>query len=84
MNTGGVSMLDRCPGAANFIRPSLIIKTCPNCGEEIEMVTTDVEAKCPGCGLTVYNDAVSCIEHCEYAKECVGEELYNRVKNKKQ
>ena len=75
-------MFDKCPGASNILMPTLKLKTCPECGEEVELVSTDVKVDCPKCGFTIYNDVMSCIEWCEYAKECVGEEMYNRLKKK--
>lgn len=72
-------MVDQCPGAANIRMPRLEIKNCPKCGEEIEIFTNEASAKCSKCGLVVYNDLLSCVQWCEYAKECVGEETYERV-----
>jgi len=72
-------MLDRCPGAATLRTPTLTIKKCPECGEEIEVFSNDVSVTCSRCGFTVYNDALSCIQWCRYAKECVGEETYRRL-----
>jgi hypothetical protein len=72
-------VLDDCPGAADLKRPTIKYKTCPKCGEEIELFSDDVKMDCDGCGLTVYNDALSCVEWCEYAKECVGEETYETL-----
>ena len=72
-------MLDKCPGAANILRPTLILKNCPECGEENELLSTEAKKNCSKCGFTIYNDVVSCVQWCEYAKECVGEELYNRL-----
>ncbi len=69
-------VLDDCPGAADLKRPTIKYKTCPKCGEEIELFSDDVKMDCEECGFTVYNDALSCVEWCEYAKECVGEETY--------
>ena len=75
-------MIDKCPGAKDILMPTLNIKACPECGEEVELVSTDLKADCPRCGFTIYNDVMSCIEWCEYAKECVGGEMYNRLKKK--
>ena len=72
-------MLDKCPGAANILRPTIKIKICPECGEEVEILSSEVKTKCSKCGFTVYNDVASCVQWCEYAKECVGEEMYNRL-----
>jgi hypothetical protein len=83
-----MKIIDDCPGAAPLKRPTIIFKTCPKCGEEIELFSNDVKMKCDNCGFTVYNDTMSCVQWCEYAKECVGEETYNDVmemlKRKKQ
>ncbi|MEM3432842.1 MAG: hypothetical protein QXP27_01570 [Candidatus Methanomethyliaceae archaeon] len=73
-------MIYTCPGTANLKTPTLEIRECPNCGYEIEIASTDLKAKCRRCGFTIYNDANSCIEYCQYAKECLGEELYNKLK----
>jgi ribosomal protein S27AE len=72
-------MLDKCPGAAPLRRPTIILKTCPRCGEEIEMFSDDAKMNCSKCGFTVYNNALSCVQWCEYAKQCVGEEVYNEL-----
>ena len=69
-----------CPGAANLKgTPTLKVKQCPACGGEVEVFSTDVQVSCPACGFTVYNDIKSCIRWCAYAKECVGEEMYERL-----
>jgi NAD-dependent DNA ligase len=72
-------MPDNCPGAANLRTPTLAIKKCPRCGEEVELFSNDISVKCSGCGFVVYNDIASCVQWCKYAKECVGEEVYNKL-----
>lgn len=74
-----MKIIDDCPGAADLRRPTIIFKTCPRCGEEIELFSNDVKMDCDSCGFTIYNDTMSCVKWCEYAKECVGEEAYNQV-----
>ncbi len=77
-------MFDSCPGAAQFTRtPTLKIKKCPECGENVEIFSTELRVKCDNCGFTIYNDLDSCIQWCKYAKECVGAELYNKLKKKR-
>jgi ribosomal protein S27E len=76
-------MLDRCPGAATIRTPTLAIKRCPQCGEEVEIFSNDVAVKCSGCGFVVYNDTASCVQWCRYAKECVGPELYEKLTEQK-
>ena len=72
-------MFDKCPGASNIRTPTIELKACPRCGAEIEMFSSDMQIACPKCGFTVYNDLQSCIQWCKYAKECVGEEVYERL-----
>ena len=54
-------------------------KKCPRCGAEIEIFSIDVKADCPNCGFTVYNDTLSCVQWCKYARECVGEKMYEQL-----
>ncbi len=72
-------MFEQCPGASNIRTPTIELKKCPQCGEEVEMFSTDMQMDCPKCGFTVYNNLESCIQWCKYAKECVGEEVYERL-----
>ena len=73
-------MFDKCPGAAGMRTPTLEIKKCPECGGEVEVFSTDIQVKCRNCGFTVYNKNESCIQWCLHAKECVGKELYYKLK----
>jgi len=59
--------------------PTIIEKTCPNCGELIEMFSIDTEMRCEHCGFTAYNDTLSCVQWCQYAKKCEGEEMYAQM-----
>ena len=54
-------------------------KTCPRCGHEIEIFSVDTEAVCENCGFVIYNDALTCVQWCQYAKKCVGEEAYEQL-----
>ena len=72
-------MLDHCPGAANLKTPTLSIKKCPQCGEEAEVFSNDVSVTCSNCGFVIYNDIMTCVQWCRYAKECVGKDTYNRI-----
>ena len=69
----------QCPGAARLRQPTIEEKVCPVCGNLIEIFSTDVTAACDKCGFVAYNDAQNCIEWCKYAKQCIGEELYNKL-----
>ena len=78
-------MLDnKCPGAANVRgTPTLKVKKCPECAGEIEVFSGDVSVTCKGCGFTIYEELESCIQWCKYAEQCVGEEVYKKLKKKK-
>jgi len=68
-----------CPGAASLkSTPTLTEKTCPVCGSIIEIFSTDTHVACDNCGFIAYNDTQNCLEWCPYAKDCVGEEIYNK------
>ncbi|MGB9886631.1 MAG: hypothetical protein ACPLPT_07880 [Moorellales bacterium] len=72
-------MLSACPGSRSLRTPELKIKACPRCGEEVEVFSTDVQVRCERCGFTIYNDLLSCARWCQYARQCLGEELYARL-----
>ncbi|MFZ5649860.1 MAG: hypothetical protein ACOY4I_03255 [Bacillota bacterium] len=72
-------MLNRCPGSLAGT-PTLKIKKCPECGSDVEIFSNDVKVECERCGFAVYNDVESCVQYCKYAKLCVGEELYKKLK----
>jgi ribosomal protein S27AE len=72
-------MVSQCPGAVNIRMPRLEVRQCPKCGDEIEIVSNESSAKCSKCGFVIYNDLLSCVEWCEYARECVGDKAYERV-----
>lgn len=59
--------------------PTIIEKICPRCGHEIELFSIDTERTCENCGFVAYNDTLSCVQWCAYAKQCVGEEMYNAM-----
>ncbi len=59
--------------------PTIHEKVCPNCGNLIELFSIDTEMACEKCGFVAYNDTLSCVQWCRYAKQCVGEEMYNHM-----
>ncbi len=72
-------MMGSCHGTDNLKTPTLEIKICPRCGNEIEIFSIDTEMACDKCGYVIYNDIQSCVKWCKYAKMCVGEEMYNKL-----
>ena len=76
-------MFDKCPGAVHIRTPVIKVKKCPECGREVEIFSNEMQTRCSKCGFTIYNDLESCVQWCKYAVECVGEELYQRLKKKR-
>ena len=33
----------------------------------------------PHCGFVVYNDTLSCVQWCKYARQCVGDAMYEQM-----
>lgn len=70
-------MFEGCQGKPRT--PTLHEKICPNCGQIIELFSIDTQAVCENCGFIAYNETLSCVQWCKYAKKCVGEEMYNHM-----
>lgn len=73
-------MLSHCPGAANLRTPTLSIRKCPQCGEEVEFFSNELNVVCSRCGFVIFNDIQSCIQWCRHAEECIGSEQYWKLK----
>ncbi len=69
-------IMEGCQGKPQI---RIMEKTCPQCGHEIEIFSVDTEAVCENCGYVIYNDTLSCVQWCKYAKQCVGEQTYERL-----
>ena len=54
-------------------------RVCPHCGNIIELFSVDTEVACDKCGFVAYNDTLSCVQWCQYARKCVGDEMYERM-----
>jgi hypothetical protein len=77
-------MIFNCPGSQKFKQPQAENIRCPHCGGEAEIWTDESRTVCPKCKRTVEREAgQSCLDWCKYAKECVGEEIYNKYMKKK-
>jgi hypothetical protein len=78
-------MIFGCPGSSKFKQPAPENVKCPSCGGEVEIWTDEIERACPRCKNKVTREGgQSCLDWCKYAKECIGEERYNKyLKNKK-
>ena len=74
----------KCPGSIRVRQPMPEMFTCPNCGSEVEIWTHERMRKCSICNKPVVKDmgGASCIQWCQYAKECIGEERYQELLRK--
>ena len=45
----------------------------------IELFSIDTQIACEHCGFVAYNDTLSCVQWCEYARKCVGDEMYEQM-----
>ena len=54
-------------------------RICPQCGNVIELFSVDTEVACEHCGFVAYNDTLSCVQWCQYARKCVGDEMYEKM-----
>ena len=69
-------LLDGCQGRkGNQIQE----KVCPNCGNVVELMSSDVFMDCEECGFTVYSDLMDCVQRCPKARQCVGQAYYERL-----
>ena len=75
-------MTTGCPGAASLKGAREIkLKTCPECGAEIEIFSGDISSACR-CGFIAYADTPSCVMWCARARECVGDAIYEEYKRR--
>lgn len=77
----------KCPGSVpdRFNFPEPIV--CPNCRHENEIFKDESRIKCEKCETEmkrVDGLAVSCVEWCDKARACFGEERYNEWLKQKQ
>lgn len=70
-------LMDSCQGKPRT--PTIIEKVCPNCGSIIELFSIDTEVACEKCGFVAYNDTLSCVQWCKYARKCVGDAMYEHM-----
>ena len=69
-------IMEGCQGKPQI---SIMDKICPQCGHEIEIFSIDTEAVCENCGFTIYNDTLTCVQWCKYAKQCFGDTAYEAL-----
>lgn len=73
-------MIFNCPGAKRFKQPEPEIIKCPSCGRDLETWSDEIQAACPHCKKAFMREpkGASCLDWCKYARECVGEQLYDK------
>lgn len=70
-------MIEGCQGKPRT--PTIHEKICPQCGSIIELFSIDTQVACDKCGFIAYNDTLSCVQWCEHARKCVGDEMYEQM-----
>ena len=69
-----------CPGSLGIRQPKPEYMNCPGCGYEVEIWSDEIKTRCPSChGLVLKGQQASCIDWCKFARDCVGDEVYERV-----
>jgi len=72
-----------CPGSQEIRQPSPEEVLCRSCGRPVEIWTDETETDCPHCGQVVTRSiGPTCIDWCPHARECVGAEKFERLKNR--
>ena len=70
-------IIEGCQGKPRT--PTISEKICPQGGSIIEMFSIDTQMACEKCGFVAYNDTLSCVQWCKYARKCVGDEMYEQL-----
>ena len=72
--------MSKCPGSKAFTQPTPEFVPCPSCHAEVEIWTDEAEVKCDKCDNMVSRAMLQgCVDYCDMAKECLGEEMYARL-----
>ena len=71
----------RCPGSMSVRQPIPEFFICPDCEAEVEIWTNERMRRCSSCGKPVHReiDSASCVQWCQYARECIGAERYEEL-----
>jgi len=71
-----------CPGSKEIKQPRPEEIRCRKCGRILEIWSDETEVKCKSCGeVNSRLMGPSCIDWCAFAKECIGEDKYRRLKS---
>ena len=69
-------ILEGCQGKPQI---KIMERTCPQCGHEVEIFSIDTQVACENCGFVIYNDTLTCVQWCKYARKCMGDEMVERL-----
>ena len=69
-------IMEGCQGKPQI---SIMERTCPQCGHEVEIFSVDTQVACENCGFVIYNDTLTCVQWCKYARKCMGDEMVERL-----
>ena len=69
-------IMEGCQGKPQI---TIMEKTCPQCGHEVEIFSIDTQVACENCGFVIYNDTLTCVQWCKYARQCMGDEMVERL-----
>jgi hypothetical protein len=75
-----MSLKESCPGSREIRTPYPEQIRCFWCDTACEIWSDEVEIECSGCKKTISrNMKPTCIEWCPAARECIGDEKYERL-----
>ena len=69
-------IMEGCQGKPQI---KIMERTCPQCGHEVEIFSVDTQVACENCGFVIYNDTLTCVQWCKYARQCMGDEMVERL-----
>ena len=69
-------IMESCQGKPQI---KIMERTCPKCGHEVEIFSIDTQVACVNCGFVIYNDTLTCVQWCKYARQCMGDEMVERL-----
>ena len=75
-------MDSKCPGQEKRnVKAELL--TCVTCGYQVEIFSDEVKVSCPKCKSLICRERLpSCVDWCKFARQCIGEDAWRRLKEK--
>ena len=73
-------MFNKCPGQDSR-KASVENIICSNCGYAAEIFSDEIKVRCSKCNNLICRDRLfSCVDWCKAARECIGEERWERIR----